>query len=169
MSVSRAAAAAALCWLCLGSAAAQANAACWRERELDAARVRAFQTMLMVGALQCRSYYQPAADSYNWFVERQRDRLQRHARTIERHFERESGDGAVAANDRFNTALANQYSASFNPHMTCWTVVTMARHAGLQDGEGLVRLAEIYTPAPPAIGCAGEEQALRRAASGSYR
>jgi hypothetical protein len=153
MRVSRAAAAAALCWLVLGSAAAKADSRCWRERELEAAQVRAFQTMLMVGALQCRGYYQPAADAYNWFVERQRDRLQLHARTIERHFERESGDGAVAANDRFNTALANQYSGSFNPHMTCWTVVTMARHGGLQDGEGLVRLAEVYTPAPEALSC----------------
>jgi hypothetical protein len=157
MRVSCAAAAAALCWLCLGSAAAQADARCWRERELEAVRVRAFQTMLMVGALQCRGYYQPAADAYNWFVERQRDRLQLHARTIARHFERESGDEAVAANDRFNTALANQYSGSFNPHMTCWTVVTMARHAGLQDGEGLVRLATVYTPAPEALACPAEE------------
>ncbi len=119
--------------------------------------MRAFQTMLMVGALQCRGYYQPAADAYNWFVERQRDRLQLHARTIARHFERESGDEAVAANDRFNTALANQYSGSFNPHMTCWTVVTMARHAGLQGGEGLVRLATVYTPAPEALACPAEE------------
>ena len=113
--------------------------------------------MLMVGALQCRGYYQPAADAYNWFVERQRDRLLHHARTIERHFERESGDEAVAANDRFNTALANQYSGSFNPHMTCWTVVTMARHGGLQDGEGLVRLAAVYTPAPEALACPPED------------
>ncbi len=111
----------------------------------------------MVGALECRSYYHPGADAYNWFVERQRDRLQLHARTIARHFERESGDEAVAANDRFNTALANQYSGSFNPHMTCWTVVTMARHAGLQDGEGLVRLATVYTPAPEALACPAEE------------
>jgi hypothetical protein len=32
-------------------------------------------------------------------------------------------------------------------------VVTMARHGGLQDGEGLVRLAEVYTPAPEALAC----------------
>lgn len=157
MRVSPAAAVAACCWLCFGSAAAQAGSDCWRERELEAARVRAFQTMLMVGALQCRSHYQPAADAYNWFVERQRDRLHRHAKTIERHFERELGDEAVAANDRFNTALANQYSGSFNPHMTCWTVVTMARHAGLQDGGGLVRLAAIYTPSPEALTCEPRE------------
>ncbi len=153
MRVSRIAAAAALGWLSLAPIAAQADTRCWRDRELEAARVRAFQTMLMVGALQCRGYYQPAADAYNWFVERQRDQLQRHLRTIARHFERESGAEAVAANDRFNTALANQYSRSFNPHMTCWTVVTMSRHAGLQDGEGLVRLAAVYAPQPEALTC----------------
>jgi hypothetical protein len=113
--------------------------------------------MLMVGALQCRSFYQPAADSYNWVVERQRDRLERHARAIARHFERRSGDDAVAANDRFNTALANQYSGSFPSHQTCWTVVTMARHAGLQDGEGLIRLAQIYAPSPDALACLPDE------------
>jgi hypothetical protein len=157
MKVRRAAAVAALGSLLAAAAPASADTGCWRERELDSVRVRAFQTMLMVGALQCRSYYQPAADAYNWFVEQQRDHLHRHARTVARHFERELGDEAVAATDRFNTALANQYSGSFNPHMTCWTVVTMARHASVQDGEGLVRLAEVYTPAPEALACPSED------------
>jgi hypothetical protein len=157
MSVSRAAAVAACCSLLFGSAASQADDGCWRKRELEAAQVRAFQTMLMVGALRCRRYYQPAADAYNWFVERQRDRLKGHVKTLERHFERQDGEEAAAANDRFNTALANQYSRRFDGHMTCWTVVTMAREAGRQDDEGLVRLASVYTPPPEALTCLPEE------------
>ena len=157
MSVSRVAAAAAFCSTGFGSAPSQAAPDCWRARELDAAQVRAFQTMLMVGALQCRSRYEPAADAYNWFVEMQRERLLRHGKTLERHFERENGEQAVGASDRFNTALANQYSGSFDGHMTCWTVVTMATQAGAADGEGLLRLARVYTPRPAALGCPEEE------------
>lgn len=153
MRVSRAAAIAAFCSMSLGSTAAWADPACWRPKERDAAQVHAFQTMLMVGTLHCRSRHEPAAEAYNRFVEKQRKRLKRHAKALERHFKRENGNGARAALDRYNTALANEYSHNFDRGVLCWTIASLADQAERADGEGLIVLAAAYARPAAAPEC----------------
>ncbi len=145
MLVLRAAAAAACCSILLAPAAARAGPACWRPRERAAAQVQALQTMLMVGALHCRSRDTSAADAYNRFVESHRGNLKRHARMLRRHFEREDRAAAVAAYDRYATSVANQYSRNFDRGELCWTVASLASEAADADREGLLLLAQSYT------------------------
>ena len=130
-------------------AAAQADAPCWRPKERESAQVRAFQTMLMVGALHCRARDGSTAEAYNAFVESQQRRLDRHGKRLQRHFRRADRRDARGAYDRYATALANHYSRMFDHDGPCRMVVTMARHAARADGDGLLVLADAYATPPP--------------------
>lgn len=145
MRVSRTAAIAAFSSLCLGSTAAHADIACWKPKEREAAQVRAFQTMLMVGALHCRSRAESTAEAYNRFADNQRGALKHHAKALKRHFKRADRHGADALYDRYNTSIANQYSRNFDRGELCWTVSSLAKEAAEADREGLLALAASYT------------------------
>ena len=153
MPVSRAAAVAAFLSTFLMSAEAAARSPCWSGDERDSAQVRAFQTMLMVGALKCRIRQPAVAKAYNRFVDGQRGRLKRHDKILGKHFQREHGDSARAAFDRYNTVLANQYSDMFDRGSSCGGVVPVANEAADAGGDGLITLARSYTRPPPERRC----------------
>ncbi|MEO0500872.1 MAG: hypothetical protein AAF205_10000, partial [Pseudomonadota bacterium] len=60
----------------LGAAPAAANNVCWQPHEVAAAEVRNFQSLLMVGTLQCDAANRFVTADYNRFVQRSRQRIQ---------------------------------------------------------------------------------------------
>lgn len=151
MSLSRLAATAAFISISISSAA-QAN--CWRPEERDAAKVRALQTMLMVGTLHCRSRDRYATAAYNRFVRKHRATLNEQGGVLQGHFERERAGDPRRAYDRYNTALANDFARQgFNSDDSCWSITSLAEEAEDSDSRDLLSLANEYVPAPSAAAC----------------
>jgi hypothetical protein len=64
---------------------------CWYPHEMRAAQLRDFQSMLMVGTLQCKGANSAAVESYNRFVTKQRGLLDANNYVLKAHFLREAG------------------------------------------------------------------------------
>lgn len=102
------AAAAAAAMMFCGSA----NAACWSPRAIEAAKVRDFDTMLMVATLRCRTQGVVMGDAYNRFVREKRAVLS----AVNDELRAQTADGrrgkvALEAYDRFVTSIANRHGA----------------------------------------------------------
>ena len=91
---------------CLASSGA-AQAACWDTAAADAAAVREMETMLMVGALRCRSGSAAMITQYNGFVRSSRTALTQANDQLRAHFTA-AGTG-LNGYDRYVTSLANRY------------------------------------------------------------
>src|SRR5690606_30503941 len=96
----------ALLSLSLATPAAAQN--CWNGAAVKAAKVRDLQTLLMVGALQCRSTEYDVLGHYNRFVKAHRATITAHNDVLKTHFVRA---GKARDYDRFTTAMANGHSA----------------------------------------------------------
>jgi hypothetical protein len=129
---------AALCMAALS--AAPASAACWTAAEVDAAKVRELETMLMVNALRCRHSGEDFLGSYNHFVREGRVALTRVNETLRGHFAA-SGTG-LNGYDRYVTALANRHGAG-GTGLDCGDFKSILSAARAEKGSmsGLVRLA----------------------------
>ena len=91
--------------------AAPAQAACWKADQVDAAKVRDFETMLMVSALRCRQHGNMLA-RYNKFVVQARPALTAVNNTLRTHFAEAVGHSqALNAYDGYVTRVANRYGA----------------------------------------------------------
>jgi hypothetical protein len=126
----------------LGVLAAPAQAACWDERETEAALVRDLQTTLMVAALRCRVVGQDMLADYNAFVTTSRATLASMNDRLKQRFNRAHGAAEGQRQyDRFTTSLANAHGAS---KADCGEMASLAREARMQRGstEGLRLLAE---------------------------
>jgi hypothetical protein len=132
--------------LCLTLTAAvpvQAQESCWNARALQAARVRDLQTLLMVGALQCRAHRPEVLADYNRVVRTHRDTLVAHNDVLKAHFV--EGDGVAVgqrAYDRFTTMLANGHAAKASGAGFCEAVGALAAEAGRASADEFERLAE---------------------------
>lgn len=94
-------------------AATPSLAACWGTQALSAAKVREFETMLMVSALRCRSGQENFLARYNQFVREARPALARANITLRGQFVADHGArGGLLAYDAFVTSLANRYGAT---------------------------------------------------------
>lgn len=96
--------------------ASAAQAACWSPAAADAAKVREFETMLMVSALRCRNTGVNFLPDYNRFVKNSRASLTQVNNTLRSHF----GGAKAGLNryDRYVTSIANKYGAG-NDGMDC--------------------------------------------------
>lgn len=91
--------------------AAPAQAACWKADQVDAAKVRDFETMLMVSALRCRKQGNMLA-RYNRFVVQARPALTQVNDTLRAHFAEAVGHSrSLNAYDSYVTRVANRYGA----------------------------------------------------------
>jgi hypothetical protein len=117
-----------------------ASAACWSASEVDAAKVRELETMLMVNALRCRHSGEDFLGSYNHFVREGRVALTRVNETLRGHFVA-SGTG-LNGYDRYVTALANRHGAG-GTGLDCGDFKSILSAARAENGSmnGLVRLA----------------------------
>lgn len=103
------------CVLALASAAAPAYAQekCWTAKELAAARVRDLQSVLMVGALQCRATAHDVLPDFNKFVVAGRSLIITENDILKARFIKQRGmKEGNRAYDAFATALANDHSGS---------------------------------------------------------
>lgn len=117
-----------------------AQAACWDENSVNAAKVRDMETMLMVSALRCRLKGDPQMlTSYNDFVRTSRAALVQVNDTLRAHF---AGEGGLNAYDRYVTAIANRYGGGAEG-LTCEDMSSILAAAQAERGSltGLTRLA----------------------------
>jgi hypothetical protein len=88
---------------------APAQAACWSDDTMAAAKVREFETLLMVSALRCRAMGRDIIGHYNNFVRENRNQLAAANDTLRAQF---TAEGAgLNGYDRYVTQLANRYGA----------------------------------------------------------
>lgn len=144
-------------------AQAQSSAACWRQAEIDAARMRNVQTVLMVSALECRTSAFAADRLYNDFVAQNRSNLQGHNDTLRAHFFRAFGEvEGRRAYDRFTTSLANRQSRESNDNSGfCRNAETLGRLAVASDPHGVLALASDLEERPYGVSASCDEAADR--------
>lgn len=116
-----------------------AQAACWGETAIDAAKVRDMETMLMVSALRCRSTDSHILEAYNDFVRSSRVALTLVNDTLRRQF---ADQGGLNGYDRYVTSIANRYGAGAEG-LTCDDMSSILSAAQAEGGSlpGLSRLA----------------------------
>ena len=116
-----------------------AQAACWGETAINAAKVRDMETMLMVSALRCRSTDAQILGAYNNFVRSSRVALTQVNDTLRRQF---ADQGGLNAYDRYVTSIANRYGAG-SEGLSCGDMSSILSAAQAEGGSlpGLSRLA----------------------------
>ena len=114
---------------CLLSGGA-AQAACWDSGEADAAAVREMETMLMVGALRCRSGDTALITRYNGFVRSSRAALTQANDRLRAHFA--AGGTGLNGYDRYVTSLANRYGGGDG--LSCGQIGEVLDY--IQSGDG---------------------------------
>ena len=133
----------------------QAAISCWQNHELQAARVRDLQTLLMVGALQCTTSSYDVAGHYNNFIRNSRNALAGYNDMLKARFMREQGiSEGRRAYDSFATTLANGHSAraQATPAGFCQTVSALVGLASTASARDLEALAEGIAERPPGVG-----------------
>lgn len=124
--------------------ATPAQAACWSKEAIAAAKVREFETMLMVSALRCRNSGRDFLARYNQFVRQGRPVLARANETLRAQFAADFGSArGLNAYDGFVTSLANRYGAGTDG-LSCADLsdINSAALAGSGDIGSLERLAD---------------------------
>jgi hypothetical protein len=116
-----------------------AQAACWSDTAVSAAKVRDLETMLMVSALRCRTAENVMLKQYNQFVIQSRLALTAVNETLRAQF---AGAGGLNAYDRYVTSIANRYGAGA-AGLGCDDMTSILAAAQAESGSlnGLVRLA----------------------------
>ena len=133
----------ALCLLSLVGLSAEAAAGCWGSRSEAGAKVRALQSMLMVGTLRCRAFGLDITQPYNLFVVANRTTLQEANAMIKAHLAAEAPALAERRYDSFTTALANRYGDADTSREVCGTLAGLALEASEAGGfEALAAMAE---------------------------
>ena len=100
-------------------------AACWTASEVAAARVRDFDTMLMVSALRCRHGDSKMLSKYNAMVKRSRAALVVGNTRLRARFASQGGQNAF---DRYVTRVANRYGAGVD-RLNCLSIASIADNA----------------------------------------
>lgn len=116
-----------------------AQAACWTEVAIDAAKVRDMETMLMVSALRCRNQDPNILPTYNAFIRSSRVALTQVNDTLRRQF---ADQGGLNGYDRYVTSIANRYGAGAEG-LSCVDMASILSAARSESGSlaGLARLA----------------------------
>ena len=139
----------------LALASTPVQAACWTPNEVAAAKVRDFDTMLMVSGLRCRFQSTALLDTYNKMVVRHRPALTEANMLLKGHFTKAIG-GANAL-DSYITKVANRYGAGAD-NLSCESLRSIAAAAMAEDStlRALVALAERaeVSPVLPEGACA---------------
>lgn len=122
---------------------------CWNGAVMKAAKVRDLQTLLMVGALQCRTSQHDVLGPYNRFVKAHRVAISVHNETLKSHFKRA---GNARGYDSFTTGLANGRSAdSIDPDFCRETAALAERLASASQAE-VEKLADAFVARPRGVG-----------------
>jgi hypothetical protein len=117
-----------------------AQAACWSDEAVDAAKVRDLETMLMVSSLRCKLSGVDMLDDYNSFIRTSRPALTQVNDALRSHFG--TGNAALNAYDAYVTKIANRYGGGAEG-LNCRDMVSILHAANAEGGsrKGLSRLA----------------------------
>lgn len=123
-----------------------AQAACWGQNAVDAAKVRDMETMLMVAALRCRTTFKGMLPAYNDFIRTSRTALTSVNDTLRAQF---ADQGGLNGYDRYVTSIANRYGAGAED-LTCADMSSILEAARAERGSlvGLTRLADAANVRP---------------------
>ena len=119
----------------LGTTAAQAN--CWSPQAVTAAKIRNFDTMLMVSALRCRTSNSNFMASYGAFMNQNRGSLVVAGLELQKHF------GSASGYDHYAISVANHYGAGVQG-MSCADLasITESARSAAMTAEQIADLAE---------------------------
>jgi hypothetical protein len=124
-------------------------ASCWNGTAVKAAKVRDLQTVLMVGALQCRTSEHDVLGPYNRFVKAHRVAISAHNDVLKSHFKRA---GNPRGYDRFTTALANGRSADTVDPDFCRETAKLARELASARQAEVEAIADSFVSSPKGVG-----------------
>jgi hypothetical protein len=115
---------------------------CWDQREVAAARLQQFKTMLLVGALHCRDVEPYIMADYNHFVRAKRGVINMNAQIVRDRFMRKFGPtyGSNAFSD-YETSIGNRLARIDYDRYRCETIGNYARLAADVSEAGLMDLA----------------------------
>lgn len=155
MTKGRLAATAACCFVALFSSQAFAagDAQCWQSYEIEAARVRDLQTMLMLESLKCRATNADMTDRYNSFSDKKHADIVNYDNILKARFMRANGitDGQRAY-EEFATRIANSYSGASRSDSSCQMADTLLNLAINANDKELPLLARTFSETPLGVG-----------------
>ncbi len=122
---------------------------CWNGQAVKAAKVRDLQTMLMVGALQCRATAHDVLGHYNRFVKAHRATITAHNDILKTHFVR---TGKARDYDRFTTAMANGHSAGAGGPAFCKDTAALAQQVAELGRAEVEAIADRMFLSPKGVG-----------------
>jgi hypothetical protein len=148
------AAVAATCLLTFSTVSqSHAAASCWQPFEVEAARVRDLQTLLMMTTLKCGSAGSAIEAQYNSFVAKKKTLLVSHNNVLKARFMRENGIGqGQAAYDSFTTGLANSHSSRAQSAHFCEMGGTLLTLAEGSTEDELSTLARSFSETTAGVG-----------------
>ena len=125
-------------------ATASAQAGCWNQTQVAAAKVRDLQSRLMVATLRCSAMGVNVAAAYNRFLAANRDTIRGANAVLMGQFQTVHGRQAQVHYDRFATALANIYGDDATNRSVCAETVVLAEEAASASGDidALVGIAD---------------------------
>ena len=140
--------------------AAPAQASCWSEADMDAAKVRDLQSRLMVATLRCNAAGVDVTQAYNISSLPTARRCRASTACSLRQFRAGAGDDeAQVQYDRYATALANAYGGDATDRRVCANTARLAEEAAGAEGS-VARLVALHSrvglpPPRPGAACAG--------------
>ena len=114
---------------------AQAAMGCWNPEPAAAAKVRDFQSRLMVAALRCRAMGVDVLAAYNDFIRQNRSALQTENNLIHAQFDTGYGAESETYYDRFTTSLANRYGGDATNAQICDDTAWAAQQGAAAGGD----------------------------------
>ncbi len=120
--------------ICVPSTAS-AQAGCWNQTQVAAAKVRDLQSRLMVATLRCSAMGVNVAPAYNRFLAANRETIRGANMVLMSQFQTAYGRQAQAHYDRFATALANIYGDDATSRSVCAETVVLAEEAAEAAGD----------------------------------
>ena len=115
-------------------ATANAEAGCWNQTQVAAAKVRDLQSRLMVATLRCSAMGVNVAPAYNRFLAANRETIRGANGVLMSQFQTVHGRQAQVHYDRFTTALANIYGDDATSNSVCAETVVLAEEAAAAGG-----------------------------------
>jgi hypothetical protein len=110
-------------------------------------KVRELQSLLMVGALQCRGVPgNTVIADYNHFIGTHKVALQNHSTALRSHFMRISAKSGATAFDQFATRLANTHAQSASSAGFCTMISQLVQAAANTPSEQLPDFATQMLP-----------------------
>jgi hypothetical protein len=116
--------------------------ACWQAAELDAFKIRALQSQLMVATLKCSALGNTTVtEAYNRFVTSSQQMLRTSATVLLTRYKRLNGRDATKIMDSLTTDMANRYSGSSMGPNACVKAGEIADMAARVTSSDLAALA----------------------------